>query len=399
MRIAVLSYWSCPYTRLGVLKAGGMNVYILNFAKYLGLGGHKVDIYTTSHKGSDETVIHGGNIRLIHLSSQDTNHKAGAIAFGQSVYEYIKKNSLQYDITHAHYYYSSLSAIVLKKMADIPFVITFHTLSTTKKRYGGFDEPGRYDIEKTVTRQSDGIIASTELEKQELINSYRAQKDKIFIVHPGVNHHIFKPYDKIHARSLLQIPHDKKIILFVGRIDPVKGIQFLIEAVHKLSMIDQTFTDKFRVLLIGGDISSNSFWKHPEVIKIKTLIARLDLECCVKFIGSKPHGLLPYYYSAADCVVLPSVYESFGFVVLEAMSCGVAVVASKVGGLRYLIKDGISGLLFESGDTDQLCRALKKLFNDERLAITLGKNAYHESLNYCWDIQADKLVKTYGKLI
>ena len=262
MRIAVLSYWSCPYTRLGVLTAGGMNVYLLNFAKYLGLSGHIVDIYTTSHKDSDETVISGGNIRVIHLSSLDTNHKAGAIAFGHSVYEYIKINSLQYDIAHAHYYNSGLSAIELKKKSDIPFVITFHTLSATKKRYGGFDELGRYEIENTVVRQSDGIIASTELEKQELINSYCAQKDKIFIVHPGVNHHIFKPFDKLHARTILQIPQDKKIILFVGRIDPVKGIQFLIEAVYKLTETDPTFTDKFRVLIIGGDIGSKSFWKQ-----------------------------------------------------------------------------------------------------------------------------------------
>src|SRR3989304_3881783 len=110
MKIAVISYWSCPYTRLGVLSAGGMNVYLLNFAKYLGLSGHKVDIYTTSHKGFHETVIHGGNIRVIHLSHQDVKHKEAAVAFGQSVCEYIIKNSLQYDIAHAHYYYSGLSS-------------------------------------------------------------------------------------------------------------------------------------------------------------------------------------------------------------------------------------------------------------------------------------------------
>lgn len=399
MRIAVLSYWSCPKTRLGVLAAGGMNVYVANFTKYLSDLGHHVDIYTTVHSGSHETVISVGNARIIHVGTQGANHKESAVRFGRNVYEYVRKNQLSYDIAHAHYYYSGLTAIELKKGASIPFVITFHTLSATKVRYGGIEETGRFEIEKIVVDASDAIVASTHLEKQELVNNHNADKDKVSVVHPGVNHHIFKPYDKSYARSHLQIPQDKKIILFVGRIDPIKGISFLIEAIHKLTNTYPAFVDNFRLLLIGGDITSRSFWQHPEVIKIKTLIARKDLECCIKFLGSKPHNDLPYYYSASDVVVLPSVYESFGFVVLEAMACGSVVVASKVGGLKYLVKDGESGILFEAGNTNDLCGALEKLFNKPSFANKLGRKAYRESLKYCWDIQTGKLVKTYDKIV
>jgi len=396
MRIAQLSYWSCPMSRLGVLTAGGMNVYVLNFANYLAKEGHQVDIFTPKHDENDEKILTtNSNVRIIHISHTLTHDSHGALEFGNHVASYILKNKKFYDIVHAHYYLSGLSSITLAAKTNIPWVITYHTLSSTKKRYGGIDEAGRFNTEKEVVANCDGIIASTELEKHELIHSYGASKEKISIVHPGVNHALFRPYNRAYARTRLDLPHDKKIILFVGRIDPIKGIHFLIQAVSRLVSQDATFKDNFRLLLIGGDISRKSFWQHPEVIKIKTIITQKDLECCIKFIGSKPHGILPYYYNCADVVVLPSVYESFGLVVLEAMACGSAVIASRVGGLKYLIEDRVNGLLFSSGNVIELCRGLNTLFTDTKLRNKLGKNAYRESFKYCWDVQAKKLAKAY----
>jgi D-inositol-3-phosphate glycosyltransferase len=400
MKIAIISYWSCPLTKLGVLASGGMNVYVLNFANNLGVLGHKVDIYTRGHKEDDDSIlISHRNVRIIHLISNKKNHYDNVNNFSGRVLDFVRKNRLEYDIFHAHYYYSGLAAIKLSQILQKPFIQTFHTLGKMKFFLGGINDPERIKAEKKIINTADGIIASTELEKEDLIKNYQADKNKIFIVPPGVNHILFKPKGKRRSRIRLNLPSRKKLILFVGRIDPIKGLQFLINAIEKLTIVYPGFRNNFRVILIGGDIGSSKFWRNPEVIKINNLIIKADLECCIKFVGSSPHNLLPSYYSASDVVVMPSVYESFGLVVLEAMSCSSVVLASRVGGLKYLIKDHVNGRLFESGNVKELCTELWELLNDSRQRLRLGKNARMISQRFCWDKQARKILEVYGKFI
>lgn len=399
MRIAVISYWSCPLLRLGVLQAGGMNVYVLNLANQLGLLGNKIDIFTRSHRYSDESVLKvNNNVRVIHLTVDNEDHYQNVKEFSRRITKYIKSQGIEYHLIHAHYYYSGLVGLIIKKELDLPMIQTFHTLAEMKKKYGGIIDKQRTDNELKIVKYADAIIASTQLEEKDLIEYYQANKNKIYVVHPGVNHHIFKPYNKTLARSKLHLPQKQKIILFVGRIDPIKGITTLIEAVDLLSKTYKTFQNKFRILLIGGDINSRIFWQHPEVIRIKNLIINKKLSCCVKFLGSQPHHLLPLYYSAADVTVLPSVYESFGLVVLEAMACRSTVIASEVGGLKSLIKDKINGLFFKSNDDADLGKILWSILHDSKLRYKLAKAAYRTSQKYCWDIQAEKIFKVYQNL-
>lgn len=400
MNIAFISYWSCPLTRLGVLSAGGMNVYVLNLANNLGMLGHKVDIYTRAHKEFDEKIIKTHlNVRIIHFTSKHKNLYDDATFFARRIIDFTVKNSLSYNILHSHYFYSGLVGLTLSRKLSLPIFITFHALGITKAFYAGIRDEKRITTERKIVGAVDGIISSIQLERTELIRSYKADGQKIYIVPPGVNHKIFKRIDKKNARMKIGINGDEKIILFVGRIDPIKGITLLIDAVYKLAEVHKNFRNNFKILLIGGDIENREFFRHPEVIKIQALLERLDLACCVKFIGSKPHNVLPYYYSAADLVVMPSKYESFGLVVLEAMACSAAVVASRVGGLSYLISDRVNGRLFRSGDVPGLREIIWELLTDGRQRKQLGEQAVITSKNYCWDIQAKEIVSIYKKHI
>lgn len=400
MNIAFISYRSCPFTRLGVLTSGGMNVYVLNLANNLGILGHNVDIYSPSHSQNDEKILQiHKNVRIIHLSGKIKDHYQNVEPFADRILEFMDRNSLRYDVLHGHYFYSSLVGKKLKNKLNIPLFTTFHALAVMKELYAGIRDGKRIGKEKEIVKFTDGIISSVELEMKELIDKYQADKKKIFILPPGVNHHIFKKIDKYRARKRVGIKGKEKIILFVGRIDPIKGISLLIDAVFQLSKLHPNFINNFKVLLIGGDIESRNFWRHPEVIKIKSLIEKLDLACCVKFIGSKPHHLLPFYYNGSDVVIMPSKYESFGLVILEAMASGAAVIASKVGGLSYLIKDKISGRFFKSGNVKELGEIIWELLASDKQRERLGRNAIIESKKYCWDIQAKKMVEIYKKFI
>lgn len=399
MKIALISYWSCPLTKLGVFSSGGMSVYVLNLANQLGSLGHQVDIYTRVHHENDEKVIKTHkNVRIIHLSSKQGNLYVDVDIYKKRLQNYIEEHSLTYDVIHAHYFYSGLIGIFLKLKFSFPLIQTFHTLGRMKELRGGVKDPKRVESEMQIINSANAIIASTEIEESDLITYYHAKKNKIFVIQPGVNHKVFRKHNKEMSRHTLHLPESKHLVLFVGRIDPIKGISLLIQAVGHLTKIYPQFINRFRVLLIGGDVRDRNFWKHPEVKRIKQMIAKNDLECCIKFIGSRPHNMLPYYYSAADVVVMPSSYESFGLVVLEAMACASVVLASKVGGLKYLITDCVNGRLFYTGNVEHLGMILWELLHDTMQRKRLSQNAQRSSEKFCWEKQANKILSVYRKL-
>jgi D-inositol-3-phosphate glycosyltransferase len=400
MRIAFISYWTCPLARPGVLTAGGMNVYILQVAQALGNIGIQIEIYTRKHKEDKRIVVQlSKNVRVIHIPQKEKDIYKDIQNFSNLVIQFINQSNLKYDLIHGHYYYSSLVGIKLKQKLKIPLVTTFHTLGVLKQIYGGIHDRKRIRSEEYIIKETDRIFVFTQIEKNDLIDHYHAQSDKIRIIPPGVNHSLFYPHNKKISRKKLDLHPTKKIILFIGRIDPIKGITFLIESIAHLVQMNPVFKNKFLVLLVGGDVKSREFQNNKEVIQIKKLIYEKDLDCCVRFISSQPHHILPLYYSSSDLVVMPSVYESFGLVVLEAMATGAPVIATKVGGLQYLISDKHTGRLFESRNIPQLANIINELFSDEKQRLRLGKSAQKQSLNFCWDKQAIKILKEYKTLI
>lgn len=399
MKIAMISYWMCPLTKLGVWKAGGMNVYILNLANQLGRLGHRVDIYTHTHRHSDESItqLHK-NVQIIHLHKMENDIYTGASNFSYALYSFMKREKRKYDIFHAHYFLSGIVCIELAKKMKLSFVTTFHSLGIMKKKFSPDDVTIRIRWEKKIMQQSDAIISSSTSEKDDM-DHYHKNVKKIYIVPPGVNHKIFRHHDQYASRKKLHLPTHTPILLFVGRIDPIKGLEVLIKSIALLKQKDNPYFDRLRLVIIGGDIKNSSFWKQEEVIDLQKLIRKNKLESIVQFIGSQPHHVLAFYYSAATVVVVPSSYETFGLVALEAMACGASVVASHAGGLGYLIKDTINGRLVKKQNFLLLSEVLEELLLNQNEREKIGRNAILESKNYCWDKQAYKVAQIYTKTL
>lgn len=400
MRIAFISYWSCPLTRLGVLSAGGMNVFLFNLANSLKDSSVQVDIYTRSHSEKHESVIYLSKKNcLIHLPVKLSDHYKGSLQFAGMIISYIMENKISYDLIHSHYFYSGLSGLILKNSLSVPLVNSFHTLGVMKQKYAGIYDKKRILAEKEIVKEADILLASTNLEKNDLLKNYSAKTGKIYTVNPGVDHRIFKPFDKLTSRKKINLSSNYKYILFVGRIDPVKGITLLLDAVCQLKEKYPRFRKNTRLLIIGGDVRKRNFWMSKETEKIKNFIKDKKLSDCTDFLGSIAHNKLPLYYSSADLVILPSVYESFGLVILEAMACGAAVLASKVGGLKYLVKDGKNGMLFKNGNILDLKDKMFRLLMDSDKRKLLGQNAYKYSLHFSWERQTDKILSIYKNII
>jgi len=341
LRIAMLSAHSCPVGDLGARDTGGMSVYIRELARELGRQGHAVDLYTRVHDPDDpriEGLAEG--VRLIHLKAgreariekMDVYFTLPEFAF--NLESFWRGNGLTYDIVFSHYWLSALVAKYLSRKWDIPYITMYHTLGAVKNAMGiGEGEPAlRINSEKDTVRDCQRTIVATDDEKQDLIRYYGAVPAKVGVVPCGVNMEMFRPVDKKDARRGLGLG-DEKVLLFVGRIDPLKGIEQLIRAVPLVKK-----NGDLRLIIVGGDENSRA-----ELAELQKLAAGLGIRDKVTFQGLVRQEKLPYYYSAADVCVVPSYYESFGLVALEALACGTPVVAADVGDLKNIIRPGETG--------------------------------------------------------
>ncbi len=350
LRIAMLSAHSCPVGDLGARDTGGMSVYIRELAHELGKQGHYVDVYTRAHDPADRQIVDlGQQARLIHLKAgeEEQIHKLAVYSclpeFTCNLENFRKNNGLRYDIIFSHYWLSGWVGKYLQQWWQVPHVIMFHTLGAVKNAIGiGEDAPElRIVTEREAANDCQRVIVATEREKEELIRRYGALPDKIGIVPCGVNMEIFQPVARMAARQKLGLTNGK-IILFVGRIDPLKGIDQLLKAIPRL----QDYKG-LRMIIIGGDEYSRS-----EIERLRKLAGELKIQDRVTFQGMIKQEELPYFYSAADVCVVPSYYESFGLVALESLACGTPVVATDVGDLKNIIRQGETGYVV-AGNTPQ----------------------------------------------
>ena len=373
LKIAMHSAHSCPVGNLGAKDTGGMSVYIRELAYELGKQGHLVDVYTRVHDPKDRQIYEfGQNARLIHLRAGEDEeiHKLAVYPhlpeFTGNLESFSKRNDLQYDLIFSHYWLSGLAGEHLQRWWNVPHIIMFHTLGVIKNAVGvGEDEPElRIETERALTQNCHHIIATTEKEKEELIQRYGALPERISVVPCGVNLERFKPMDQESARQYLGFGNDK-IILFVGRIDPLKGIDKLIKAIPYLQNIQG-----LRLVVIGGGEHS-----QREIEKLQELAGNLNIQDSVAFPGLVKHDQLPYFYSAADACVVPSYYESFGLVALESLACGTPVVATDVGNLKYIIRQGETGYVVTDNVphrlADKIALLLSKPSTDTESALSI----------------------------
>jgi D-inositol-3-phosphate glycosyltransferase len=361
LRIAMLSAHSCPVGDLGAKDTGGMSVYIRELAAELGKMGHTVDIYTRIHDPADAMVEHmGPGAHLIHLKAGekatirkiDVYHSLPEFIFNLETFW--RNNKLSYDIVFSHYWISALAAKYLQCRYDIPFISMYHTLGAIKNAINISEgEPDlRIQSERETIKDTRKIIVATDKEKQDVALYYGASPEKISVIPCGVNMELFRPYDKASSRQKLGLAGEK-IMLFVGRIDPLKGIGQLIKAVKLLEN-----QDNLRLIIVGGDAGS-----REEIEKLQKLAAELGVSGRITFQGTVKQDILPYFYSAADVCVLPSYYESFGLVPLESLACGTPVVATDVGDLKHIIRPGKAGYVIPDNSPENIAGAVTKILD------------------------------------
>ena len=345
LRIAMLSYHTCPLAILGGKDTGGMNVYVRELTRQLGRMGIHVDVFTRSQDEHVPHVVHelGYGNRVVHVPAGPEFPMAKrelaeyVPQFVEGIKQFAAEKEIQYDLIHSHYWMSGLAAEALSDAWCVPIVHMFHTLGEMKNRIARSDEERegayRIDGEKQVIARVDRIIASTLAEQTQLQFLYKANKRKITIIPPGVDTSHFYPIPMDEARQYIGADPENKLVLFVGRVEPLKGLDTLIKAIawHRTFKPGQV-----TLAIIGGEPDVSPQEMSAEMARIQKLCDDLCMGRMVVFLGKRSQDTLPYYYSAADVLVMPSHYESFGMVALEAMACGTPVIASQVGGLAFL---------------------------------------------------------------
>ncbi len=358
LKIAMLSVHSCPVGQLGAKDTGGMSVYVREIARKLGEQGHRVDIYTRVHNPGDKQILTlGANARLIHIKAGRGDEANKLLVFCHlpefacGVENFRKQNALEYDLVFSHYWLSGLVGENLRGWWQVPHFITFHTLGAVKNAIGiGEGEPElRLVNEGHLISNCHRIVATTEQEKADLMHYYNASSESVSVIPCGVDLELFQPVGEDIARGELGL-NSHRLILFVGRIEPLKAIDKLIEAMTYLKRQD------LRLAIIGGDGPA-----QPEIKRLKKLSWKLELGDKVSFLGTVKQERLPYYYSAADVCVVPSYYESFGLVTLESLACGTPVVSTRVGDARSIIKPGETGYVVTSNNPRELASKIDLL--------------------------------------
>ncbi len=409
LKIAMLSYHTCPLATLGGKDTGGMNVYVREVTRKLGEMGVHVDVFTRSQDEHVPHVLHdlGYGNRVVHIPAGPEvplakHDLAGYLdEFVAGIEAFAQSKEIHYDLIHSHYWMSGMAGLRLKETWQVPLVHMFHTLGVMKNRVAQSprEVEGEYRIEgeRKVLAGADRIIAATPAEQSQLLFLYQADGQRITVIPPGVDVVRFYPIPKDEAREYIGVPPCGRMLLFVGRIEPLKGVGVLLQALAKMN--EQCILKDYPccVVIIGGDPDGEGD-ANEEMQRIQALRQQFGLQELVTFLGKRSQDSLPYYYSAAEAVVVPSYYESFGMVALEAMACGTPVVASQVGGLAYLVQDGKTGFTIPVDDPEALAERLTRLLSEPELRDHMGEQAAVEAQAYAWDHIASRLLEVYQQL-
>lgn len=395
LKIAMVSVHSCPLGKLGGHDTGGMSVYIRELCRELGRQGHSVDVYTRAHEPVHDDVVElGCNARLIHLKAgQEEEIEKLSIyphlfEFACELEDFRSRNGLRYDLIHTHYWLSGWAGTWIQQWWDVPHVTMFHTLGAVKNAIGiGMSEPElRVESEKALIEDCHRVIAPTEREKEYLIRYYHASPEAISVIPCGVNLDLFKSMEKQTARSHLGLDGER-IILFVGRIVALKGIDKLLMALPYLQN-----GHRVNLLVIGGDEQC-----EEELERLKNLSQSLKIQDSVAFLGMVNQETLPYFYSAADLCVFPSYYESFGLVALESLACGTPVVATNVGGVEGVIRQGETGYVVPDNSPQRLADTIARALSISRPGA--GGLIRKSVAGYKWANIARAMVEEYRAVL
>lgn len=372
----LISMHGDPLARLGGVQSGGQNVYVRQVALGLQRLGWEVDVF--SH-WQDPAAQHqeklGPRGRVVRLAAgrrefipkDELYHYVPA--FAAELKDYVKRDNGYYDIIHSNYWLSGLAGLSLKEYLGIPQVHTFHSLGSVKAREtkrDGLHLLRRLEAEKKIVQTVDCLVATAPEERASLIRDYGAHSERIVLIPCGVDPELFHPGDRRASKAALGLA-GKRVALYVGRHEENKGLRTLLAALEVLVKDDPRCARDVRVLIVGGDVRDKERLDEE-------LLAR-GLAGWVAAVGPKPQEELALYYRAAEVCVVPSYYETFGLVAVEAMACATPVIASRVGGLKFTVVDGVTGYLVPPRDPGALAARLAEVLGYPSLALRLGQAA------------------------
>ena len=404
-RVAMISLHTSPLDQPGTGDAGGMNVYVIELAKRLAQRGVEVDIFTRATSSALDQVVEacdGVSVRHIHAGPFEGLTKnelpAQLCVFAREV---LRTEAAQpvghYDVVHSHYWLSGQVGTLARDRWGVPLVHSMHTMAKVKNdalAEGDTPEPlARVIGEEQVVEAADMLIASTDHEAKQLMELYDADPARVEVVHPGVDLDVFRPVSQDQARAALGLPVDADVLMFAGRIQPLKGPDVLLRSVAALLEREPGRRSRTVVPIVGGP--SGSGLDKPQALA--DLAAELGLSDVVRFVPPVSQAELARWYAAATLVAVPSYNESFGLVAVEAEATGTPVVAAAVGGLTTVVRDGHSGLLVPGHRTDDWTDALHRVLTDDELRAQLEAGARVQASRFSWDATAEATLRVYDR--
>jgi D-inositol-3-phosphate glycosyltransferase len=401
LRVAMLSVHTCPLAALGGKETGGMNVYVRELSRELGRMGVAVDVFTRSQDPMIRRVVDfGEGVRVVHLPAGPEQPMARERIrdhldeFVDGVDTWRIARGVDYDLVHAHYWLSGVVGLALRERWGVPVLQMFHTLARLKNRVArsadDLEPEVRIREETRVIGAVDRVVAANVVERADLARLYGATPSRIAVIPCGVDTELFRPSDREAARAALGLPPGP-LLLYVGRLAPIKGLDTLLDALAQVRASGR----RVQLLVVGGDADEPVDGHEAD---LRRRIAALGLDEAVRFVPAQPQGALPAYYAAADVSLLPSYYESFGMVALEAMACGSPVIASRVGGLPITVRDRVTGFLVPEGNVGALAERIEALIDDPDLGWRMGMEGIRWAAEHRWPCVAEAVCREYAAL-
>jgi D-inositol-3-phosphate glycosyltransferase len=406
-RIAMLSAHTSPLEQPGNGDAGGMNVYVLELSRQLAARGIEVEIFTRATSRHQEPVVDAEpGIKVHHVAAgpfeglEKNDLPSQLCSFVRDVLRAeVEREPGHFDLVHSHYWLSGQVGTVARERWGVPLVHTMHTMAKVKNAQladGDSAEPiGRIYGEEEIVRLADRLIANTVEERRELIELYDADPERVAVVHPGVDLEVFRAGRQAEARAVLGIPEDAALVLFAGRIQPLKAPDVVLRAAAVMLEREPDLRDRLVVAVVGG--ASGTGLDQPSALT--DLSTELGLDDVVRFVPTVSQTGLADWYAAATTVCVPSYNESFGLVAIEAQACGTPVVAARVGGLSTAVSDGVTGVLVDGHDPADYASAMLPLLHDADLRESMSQKAVHHAESFGWDVTAERTLEVYADAI
>jgi D-inositol-3-phosphate glycosyltransferase len=402
-RIATVSVHTSPLEQPGTGDAGGMNVYIVEVARRLAARGVEVDIFTRAVSRDVPPVAElAPGVLVRHVTAGPFEDLDKADLPGQLchfTFEVLRAEAAyapgRYDVVHGHYWLSGQVAAVAKERWGVPFVQSMHTLGRVKNAAlaagDAAEPPLRLRGENEVVAAADRLVANTTDEAEQLIGLYDADPARVRVINPGVDLGVFRPGSQARARRRLGLPADAIVLVFAGRVQPLKAPHVVLHAAAQIARDDPSLASRLRVAFVGGP--SGTGRADPD--GLSELAAALGISGMVRLEPPCPQSELAEWYRAATLVMVPSRSESFGLVAVEAQACGTPVVAAAVGGLRTAVADGVSGKLVDSRDPAAYARVIRDLVAHPAALARLARGTREHASGFGWTVTVDRLMNLY----